>query len=401
MKSSTRVAIPDPFQEISADFVHAVAATDRALGAGQIMLVPGGDVAAVTLDLPKGLRGQNREQVARRQLLDQVGLDAETAEMRPFQTRNSGEDWRRVLVAERALVKAWRECAGMSLRAVLPDYLALPTGPDFWTLAATRNGVAARLGPDDGFGASNASALAMLDRALRDAEPTPKALLRLGPAKPQLEALFEARDIPVVADAAGITALGLGVPQVLGHGELRMDLRRDPQIARTQLAKRVLPWRWPLLFGLIAAGLWSVSGMIMIDRINAETSDITAATTALVREHFVKTGPVLDARIQVSQALSKLQADSAAPAMKSDPMELFNRVAGVVAAQGAETRSASFAGNETLDLFLHVADFAAAERLVGALSETGLTVTVRDARVREGTNSVRTELSISPGLERN
>jgi len=397
--AGTGVVLSDPFQDISADFVHADAVKDRGLNARQIMLVPGGDVAALTLDLPKGLRGQNREQVARRQLRDHLGLSPEAAEMRPFHTKASGENWSRVLVADRALIEDWRARAGASCRAVLPDYLGLPTAPELWTTVVTSGGVAVRLGPDDGFGAPIDTALALLDRALQDADPSPKAMLRLGPPQPEIETLFEARNIPVITSPADAENLGIAAPQVMGHGEVQMDLRRDPQMARAALARRVLPWRWPILFGLVAAGLWAASQLVVIDRIKTETNDIAKETTALVKEHFVASGPVLDARIQVSQALAQLQAEVAGPVSRPQPMQLFNRAATVVAAQGAETRTAIYTGDETLALILRVKDFAAAEQMVVALSEADLAVTVVDTRVSEGANTVRTELRITPKSE--
>ena len=389
------MALSDPFQEISADFVHAGAVTDQALGARQIMLVPGSDVPALALDLPKGLRGQNREQVARRQLRDHVGVDAQAAEMRPFQTRAIGDNWSRVLVADRALVEAWRDRAGTQCRAVLPDYLALPTVPALWSIAATPHGVAVRLGPEDGFGAPADTALALLDRALQDTDPAPKALLRIGPAQRPFEALFEARGIPVITDVTQADALGLSTPQVLGHGEAQMDLRLDPQMARATFARRVLPWRWPLVLGLIAAGLWTASQLIVLNRITAETSEITANTTSLVQDHFIKTGPVLDVRIQVSQALARLQSKAVGPVTRTDPMQLFNRAAKIIASQGAETRAVIYTGDETLAMILQVTDFAAAERLAAALSEAELEITVIDTRVDEGASTVRTELRVA------
>jgi general secretion pathway protein L len=394
--AGTRVTHPDPFQQISADFVHATSVSKDGLEAHQTMLVPGCDVAALALDLPRGLRGQNREQVARRQLRDQIGIAADSAEMRPFQTRTSGESWSRVLVADRALIDAWRAQAGTSCHAVLPDYLALPSAPRLWTLSATPNGVAARLGPDDGFGAPSDTALALLDLALRKADPAPHALLRIGPALPQFETLFETRGIPVVSTVEEAAALAGDAPLVLGYGEAHMDLRRDPQMARAVLARQVLPWRWPLVFGMIAAGLWATSQMIVTDRIVAETAAFNTATTALVREHFVRTGPILDARIQVSQALAKMQSDTTAPVARVDPIQLLNRTANIVAALGAQTRSASYAGDETLDLVLQVADFAAAEQVGLALKNAGLDVIVRDTRVSDGADTVRTELRVSP-----
>lgn len=389
------MAFSDPFQQISADFIHLGAMSDQALGPRQIMLVPGGDVAALSLDLPTGLRGQNREHVARRQLRDQIGLEADVAEMRPLQNRAGGYNWSRVLVVDHVLVDAWRKRAGAACSAVLPDYLALPTAPDLWSIAPTPSGVAVRLGPEDGFGAPNDTALALLRRALQDADPAPKALLRLGPATPELEAMFDVRGIPVIHNKAQAQALGVTVPQALAHGEMLMDLRRDPQMARSVLARRVLPWRWPVLLALLASGLSAASQYIVIERVKTQTTDIAANTTALVQEHFVTSGPVLDARIQVSQALAQLQAAAAGPMVGVDPMDLFNRAARVIAQQGATPKSVVMADEDTLAMILQVADFAAAEQVTAALSEARLEVVALDTRVSEGSDTVRIELRVT------
>ncbi len=59
------------------------AGTGRA-GAGRIALVPGALAPLIALDLPEGLRGAAREQVARRQLRDLTGLGDDRLQMRPF-----------------------------------------------------------------------------------------------------------------------------------------------------------------------------------------------------------------------------------------------------------------------------------------------------------------------------
>ena len=391
------VTAPDPFQEISADFVllDPAAGPGRRVTARSVALVPGADVATLPLDLPGGVRGQSREQVARRQLRDRIGMDADTVEMRPFQPGQDRDVWDRVLVADKALVARWRDQAGGDCRAVLPDYLALPVAAGLWTVAATPQGVAMRLGPGDGFGAPEDMALRLFARALDETDEAPEALLRLGAGLERFEAQAEARGIAVITEPQAAAGLGLEEPRILGHGELECDLRRDPLLARARLARQVLPWRWPVALAVLAAGLWASSQIVATDRIERETADIRARTEALVRAHFVKTGPLPDIRIQVSQALASARAAAAGDGARADPLTLFNRAAMVIEAEGAETRLAGFSEADDLMLVLRLADFAAADRLRAALVAAGLRVEVTDTRVSESTAGVRSELRVA------
>ena len=56
-----------------------------------VVLVPGAEVPLLALDLPERLRGPAREDVARRQLRDRIGLDAARIEMRPFSPPGGGD----------------------------------------------------------------------------------------------------------------------------------------------------------------------------------------------------------------------------------------------------------------------------------------------------------------------
>ncbi|MDB2408102.1 type II secretion system protein GspL [Jannaschia sp.] len=382
---------PDPFFGLSPDFVHAEVGT-AALSRKQVLLVPGRAVAALPLELPAALRGQAREQVARRQLRDRLGPEAEACEMRPFATGTDGGAWGGVLVAHRDAVAAWRARAGDAGRAVLPDYLALPTADGLWTVARTPSGVAVRLGPSDGFGAGEEAALLLLEQALQRAEAPPGALLLLGDGLARVRLLAEARDIPVETKATAVATHGLPAPTILSHGELALDLRRDPQVARARLARRVLVWRWPLVLGLLAAALWSASQILQAQRLEEETARLRADNTALVRQHFVPVGPILDARVQVSRALEARRDASGGPPDQAAPLLLLNRVALVLTEQGARPETLGYEADGTLNAAIEVADFAAAEALEAALRANGLSVEVADTRAQNG--AVRSELRL-------
>ncbi|WP_425099670.1 type II secretion system protein GspL [Tropicibacter sp. S64] len=368
-------------------------------GARQVVLVPGALVPLVALDLPDTLRGQAREQVAQRRLADRLGLRPEQIAMRPFAPVAKGkapDSWTRVLTADKAWLDSLRDLPG---RAVLPDYLSLPCSEGLWTLrTADIDGHAqwmVRLGPGDGLTAQPALARMALRTALARGD-RPKAILCLGALPADLPALVEAYDIPVVADAAALKPLGLAAPVTLGFGELACDLRKNPMAARARLARRVLPWRWTALAAMLAAGVWAGLQWYDLDRARRETRAISAATTAMVQEVFTGTGPVLDARMQVSRALAQMQASQGGSGDTLDPLDLIHRVATVLRGGQIVPDLIDYRETEGLRVIARLPDFAAADRLAAALRAEGLQVDLRDSRTEDGEAGVRTEFAIAP-----
>ncbi|WP_146591307.1 type II secretion system protein GspL [Puniceibacterium confluentis] len=363
-------------------------------GTGQhVALVPGAEVPLLALDLPARLRGPAREDVARRQLRDRIGVAGEHVEMRPFFAPGRGEHWHRALVADGARLAAWRAGAGPGCRAVLPDYLALPVAAGLWSVQIENGSVQARLGLEDGFSADPDLARLMLARALEDGDIAPPRAVLLQGEDAEITALMAARDIPVVRDAAALSPLGLARPEALAHGELAFDLRADPRAARETLRRRVLPWRWPLLIGLLASGLWAAAQVVATQALEAETRAERDATLALVRRHFVPTGPVLDVRTQVARALAERQDAARDWQGRVSPLTLFGQVARVVSGAGAVSGEYTYE-RDSLTAVLRLEDFAAAEALVTALRDAGLGVEVVDLRVSDSATGVRAELRL-------
>ena len=359
----------------------------------QVALVSGSDVPVLTLELPKGLRGQAREQVARRQLQDRVGLGDDAVEMRPFQLSRT-QGWTKVLVADAARMADWRKDAGRNCKAVLPDYLALPAADGVWSVTKTAQGIAMRLGPEDGFSASEDVALALIADALAQNGTKPNALLRLGEPLPQIEALIKEQGVPIAASLDDLRALNVELPKVLGHGELSLDLRRDPQMARTRVRRQVLPWRWPLLFGAIAAGLWGYAQTVETTRITDATRAVRIETQQLVKTHFVTSGPVLDVRTQVSRALADQRSAASGEQSLSSSFDLLARASDVIALEGGDPRQFSATTNDEITVVLRLADFAAADRIANAFTADGLAVEVVESRVSDTASGVRTELRL-------
>lgn len=361
-------------------------------GAREVVAVPGADAALIALDLPEGLKGQNREDVARRQLRDSFGIDPQAVDIRPFHGPAEAGGWQRLMVVDAALIEDWR-ARSAGAQAVLPDYLTLPTAEGLWTVGpgAAADSIALRLGPGDGFAAATALAPVLLARALAEAKAAgaaaPRALLRLGDALPEIEAVAAAHGLEVITQDAQARALA--------GGELAFDLRRDPQLARARLAGRVLPWRWPVLLGLVAAGVWAAAQMVVTERITQETRSLRAQTTALVQERFTGGAPVLDVRAQVAQALRTAQSTAAGRDARPDPLALFGQAAVVLAQTRAQTQGARYTSADGLQVVADLGDFAAVEALLTQLAAAGLAVELVETATREG--GVRATFDLGPG----
>lgn len=361
----------------------------------QVGLVPGSDVPLLPVSLPAALQGYAREQVAQRQVCDRLGTKAEAIEVRPYSRSGERRTWNRTMVADPDSLRRWRELAGLGGRAVLPDYLALPAADGIWVLSDAAGMVLARLGPDDGFSATPSVATYLLRLALEEAETVPRALYAMSALPAAIEAMFAERDIPVVSAEADLRALQLEPPRRFAHGELACDLRLDPRAARNRLASRVLPWRWPLLAGLLAVGFWTATQIMAIDALREETAQVRAATLRVVREAFVPDGPILDVRTQVSRALAEARVAASGQGDRVAVLDLMGLISDVLMAEGANPVLLDYSADEAIRVVAQVADFAAAETLAGALREAGLEVRVVESRAEESNDGVSTELEIS------
>ncbi|MEL7252750.1 MAG: type II secretion system protein GspL [Pseudomonadota bacterium] len=347
------------------------------VGARQVAAVPGAEVACLALDLPQGLRGQHREDVARRQLRDSFGLSPDDVQIRPLHHARNTDRWTRLLVTDQGLVAGWRDGPAGSAMAVLPDYLTLPSADGVWTVGPGAAGLAVRMGPFDGFGAAAALTPTMLSQALQETDRKPHTILRVGPALPDIDAFAKEHGLTLETDPDTVGA------KVFAAGEMGFDLRRDPQLARARLAKSVLPWRWPMMLGLVAAGIWAAAQVVVTDRIKAETRDLREQTQALVQENFVPDAPILDVRVQVSQAIAAAQADAQGWGARTNPLTQFAQAAEVLFAARARVDAASFSVAEGFQVVVGMNDFASIEALVASLEADGLTVDMEEMRASD------------------
>lgn len=418
------------------------------LAAQQVMLVPGQAVPVMALDLPPALRGQAREQVARRQLQEMTGLAPDVLEMRPFvvpqkgggqNARGQHGGWQAALVAERAEVALWRQHAGKA-RAVLPDYLALPAAADLWVLEWT--GAAAtepektpdsagtetdstasgqlrvRLGVSDGFTAEVDLAVLLLQQALaaRSDATRPAAVFSTTPLAqlPEpLRAPLQAADLALYDDLQALAAAGLAAPKRLAHGELALDLRRDPYQARTLLRRNLRAAFAPLLAGLLAAALWAADTQLERRALERDTAALEQEMLAQLRAGLLPEGPIFDVRRQVAQALARHAAATAAEVSASAPLVLLAGVAEVLTAHDARVEQLRYddtgtggagQGRGEIRTQMRLPDFATAEALQADLRAAGFVLLNAESRSSEtdtgtDTGGVVLDLQITAGAQ--
>lgn len=415
------------------------------LAAQQVMLVPGQAVPVMALDLPAALRGQAREQVARRQLQEMTGLAPEVLEMRPFVVpqRGAGQNarghnggWQAALVAERAEVARWRQHAGKA-RAVLPDYLALPAAADLWVLewtdaaaaaetektpesagtetdSATSGQLRVRLGVSDGFTAEVDLAALLLEQALaaRSDATRPAAVFSTTPLAqlPEpLRAPLQAADLALYDDLQALAAAGLAAPKRLAHGELALDLRRDPYQARTLLRRNLRAAFAPLLAGLLAAALWAADTQLERRALERDTAALEQEMLAQLRAGLLPEGPIFDVRRQVAQALARHAAATAAEVSASAPLVLLAGVAEVLTAHGARVEQLRYddtgtggagQGRGEIRTQMRLPDFTTAEALQADLRAAGFVLLNAESRSSEtDTGGVVLDLQITAGVQ--
>ncbi|MBV7394470.1 type II secretion system protein GspL [Mameliella sediminis] len=351
-----------------------------------VALVPGEQVPLLLLDLPPGVRGAAREQVAQRQLADVMGARAGATQMRPFALEGEAESWTRVLVTERDVLDQWRAKAGGRCVAILPDYLALPVAKGDWSVSGSPSRVRARFGPHDGVTTTEAALCLQATRIIADGN-VPGKVVRLGPPLPAFEALLADKGIEWQTQPDPDA-------RAFARGEAALDLRADPQASRTRLRRQVRVWQWPVLTGAVAAALWAAAQMTVIRAVEQETVALTARSVEITRAEFLPAGPILDLRVQVARALAEQRGQLRADSGQASPLDLFADAAPVLSGAEARLQSVDWTPGEGLRLGVEMGDFAAVDALVEALAAGGLRVSIRDARLGSG-GSVEADLTVA------
>jgi len=373
---SRAAAAPLPLHDLGA----GGACSDRPF----VAVVPGEAVPLIPLDLPGALKGAARERVARRQLRDAYGGSETGLDARPARLGPSSEMWQRMLVTQATTREDWARSvapAGALCRAILPDFLALPAAPDLWVIEADDARIRARLGLEDGFAAEPDLGLALLQAAF-DAAP-PRAVLWQGGAQFDVEAWLAARSLPVCHEAADLSEHGVEPPRRFAHGELALDLARDPGAERAEMHRSLRRLRLPVALAVLGFAGWI--GALMMDMAALRDQSLAYRQNAerILREVMIPTGPILDIRTQVTQLIARARGAEAETETEARPLDVLRQAGAVLGDHDLTVTRVSYQPGAGLVMDLQIADFAALDALVTALNAAGTEARVAQSVTRE------------------
>lgn len=364
-----------------------------------VVSVPGSELSVFPLDMPAGLRGAARERVALRQISAELGQDITRLRIWPMASPGEAGAWSHVLIADRDLCDAWRRMCGPACAALLPDFLVLPWADGLWSFAESDGGQwVVRTGAVTGLSAEPEIARAMLEAGLRSGA-APAAIYAPGGAPDSLNALASERDIRIFDRADDVQTATGTMPRALAHGELRFDLRVDPQAARDRLRRSVLPWRWPVAAGVLAFGLWCALMVVQTAQITGQDRQWRAETTRLVREFFVPSGPLIDIRLQVARALDQLRAASSGQGERRDPLDVMNWVFPVLDHEDVAMELLQLSNDGAQDgvlAILGLPDFAALDRTGTRAGLAGLDMRVISSGIAEEGDGIVAQVLFQP-----
>ena len=226
------------------------------------------------LDLPNKLRGIARERVAQRQLVENLSAQADSFEMLPFLPKGA-KRWSKVLVADAAKAGEWRKALARGCKALVPDYLSLPSAPGLWSIRIEGGILTARTGVEDGF-----SAEPDLGREMLAESAPPKAVLRLGEADAALDGYLSGLNVPILREVGALKKAGFA-PLRWAEATGGIDLIKPPSAAYDRLQETIRRWRMPVLFAAMALAAWC--GAMFLDARNLQNR------AALIHTNTTKT----------------------------------------------------------------------------------------------------------------
>lgn len=367
-----------------------------------VALVPGQDAPILRVSLPDSLKGQARFEVAARQVSDRTGQSPAHILLRAVE--NGQEPWSSMVVAARSKVAAWRDQLGKAqgrVRALLPDYLALPASNGLWVLDVEATVMRARLGIRDGFSAEPMLALDLLRLAAQDPATRPRAVLVMGARKPALDAVL-AQELPDVRIETRPEALPSELhPASFAHGELALDLARDTETRAANLGAGLRRALLPVLLGLLGAGGWLAAVTMETQQDRTVAAELRAGTRQAAQRDLLGTVPIIDLQAQVNRALRAASADQGPSETGWSGLDLLHRASAAFAETSeAQVTSLLFAdGTDGLSADVIATSFQALDDLQAALRAQGIDVAVTRSG-RQETGGVEANLRLTQGEPR-
>lgn len=360
-----------------------------------VAVVPGEVAPMIPLDLPPKLKGQARDRVARRQLRDAFGGAEPTIDIRPAHIGAQPDLWTRVLVVDRDARLEWVRRLGAAAdrcRGVIPDYIALPAAPELWVIRTDGPRVLARLGLEDGFAAEPGLAEALLETAIKS---PPRAILRLGPPEPGIDAMLARLSLPLCSTVAEVAAHGLSTPMTFEHGEMSLDLSRDPGAERAKMRRSLRRLSLPLALAVLGFAGWIAATVIETRTLADQGMAFRRNAERMLRDTMIPTGPILDIRSQVSQRLERARKTSTETVVEARPLDVLRRAGAILGRHSPRVTRVSYQPGSGLVLDLQIDDFAALDALVSDLREGGTGARIAQSETRDDGDGVEAVIAMT------
>ena len=191
-------------------------------------------------------------------------------------------------------------------------------------------------------------------------------------------------EVPVCDGDAALGAAGIAPPTRFAHGELALDLARDPEALRDALRTGLRRIAAALVLALGGFGFWAASVQVETDRLRALDRGYRTNAEEMLRAGLVPSGPVLDIRAQAEAALDRARARAEAARTQSRPLDVLRAAGEVLTAHAPRVTRASFQPGLGLVIDLEIGDFAALDALMSDLVAAGAEARVARSVAREG-----------------
>ncbi|MEL7116732.1 MAG: type II secretion system protein GspL [Pseudomonadota bacterium] len=345
-------------------------------GGAHVALVPGASAPVLPIELPPTLSGAAREQVAERQLIEQLSLAPATFEMHPLQPK-SAKSWSHVVVLDSERAKQWRGATTRATTALLPDYMALPTADGLWAIVVDADTVSVRIGADEGLSGERDLVEAQLSRAA-----PPDVILRLGDADQELDDFLLGFDADIVTDPAELKKAGITVVR-WADSVGGLNLLAPPSASVDRLRAGLKRWRMAAVAAAVAAIAWMGSTWAEMQAAETRAALAEQRIEGLVREHFVPSGPILDVRAQVTAAVEAALVPDVIELQTIPAMVQFQIAAEILTRDGANVLSVFFRPETGLETIVATDDFSVLDDLIIGLQDADFLVEQLESRAQQ------------------
>jgi general secretion pathway protein L len=354
--------LSDERQKESGSVATLTELTERAQGCNVIAWLSAQQVSLMQSDVPAG-QIRHLDKMLPALLEDRVAADID--QLHFAMGGKPVDDQVTIAVVSREIMHYWLNAfssAGLQLKAMIPDSLALPWQQDGWTLSVEENLSYLRWSQQGGLVCDTANIATVLGLQLAVVgQPTSLQLYaehkqQYWPAD-MVVSEFKGRASNILSQLPDTYAMAINLLQ----GDFR------PQ---SDFQKQWMMWRPPVIIAAIALALQLVVVSVETWQLNQQAEQYRGEVETLFHQAFPDEKRIVNARVQMSQRLEELQKqneDFGFLAMMQQIAPSFKNATGLSLARINFDRNRS-----EMSLDVKVADYAQIEQLTKQINMVGI-----------------------------